>query len=920
MSGGFSMIDLFRTEVDTHTQLLSSSLLSIEQSGVTDSLLEALMRAAHSLKGAARLVSVNAVVRLAHVLEDLFVAAQRHELQIGPDGIDVMLQAVDAIISIAQLDDAEMQGWDVQHADHLAEMLSGLENYSTQASSAPIAPVHPPVVEADSPVDLSMIDLFRAEVDNHGKAISQGILGLEANAGGVESIDALMRAAHSIKGAARLVNVVPVVRLSHVMEDVFVTAQKQNLQLTSEHFDILLAANDQIMALAHLPNADIGHPGQALLDNVDRLAASLQAILISTPDVSSAASTAAAPPAQLITDSAQTGRRVAKRVGQNEIFNTSIKTQIAKSEVESASVPEHDKVLRITADRWDRMMGLAGEIKVEAGRLHPYVDGLAQIKKRQVELLQLIESLREMLDNTSNRERLREQVINAQRKATDCRQLLVDRLGELDSYERRLSNLSARLHRESITTRMRPFSDGVHGFQRMVRDIARSLGKKVRLDIHGLNTQVDRDVLERMEAPLNHILRNAVDHGVELPDSRLAAGKPESATIVLSASHSEGMLSIIVEDDGCGINVERLRGKVIEKGLVSDEMAGSLTEEELLEFLFLPSFSTRDQVTDISGRGVGLDVVLDTIQKMQGAVRVTTQPGKGSRFHMQLPLTLSVLSALIVSIGGEMYAFPMARIVRAVKVPVSEIQVLEDHQYAVIDGQNIGLVGATEVFEMGEQGIYEDTLPVVVISDKQFTYGVVVDCFVGQRELALQALDRRVGKLQDINAAAVLEDGSTVLVIDVDDMVRTIDNLVRGGRVGKVNREEVVAESKPRILIVDDSLTVREVERAMLEEAGYQVDQAVDGKDGWNAVRTSSYDLIISDIDMPRMDGIELVRLIKSDQRYSSLPVIIVSYKDRAEDRLRGMEAGADYYLTKGSFHDDTLLHAVYELIGGPGE
>jgi len=565
------------------------------------------------------------------------------------------------------------------------------------------------------------------------------------------------------------------------------------------------------------------------------------------------------------------------------------------------------------------LMGLAGEVKGEAGWLHPYVASLARLKRRQIELVEILDGLRAALDDMGAPRPVIQILHLAQQKISECRSLLADQTSDLDSYDRRISNLSEKLHRETIKTRMRPFSDGVHGFQRMGRDIARSLGKKVELEINGLSIQVDRDVLEKMEAPMNHILRNALDHGIESPAERKSAGKPEQATIRITAGHSGGMLSIIIDDDGRGIDIKRLRQKVIEKKLVTREMSGKLSEEELLEFLYLPSFSTKDEITDLSGRGVGLDVVLDTVRKFHGSVETLTKLGEGTRFHLRLPLSMSVISSLIVEISGEPYAFPLTRVIRVVKLPSSDINVLEGHQFAIIDGESIGLVGASQVLGLGAQVANEDELSIIIIGDRHNRCGVVVDKLLGQKELAIQALDPRLGKVPDVSTAAVLEDGTPVLILDIDDLVLSVDALIKRGNIAKVTKadNEGSVEAIKNILVVDDSLTVREVERNLLENAGYHVDVAVDGVDGWNAVRTfKKYDLVMTDIDMPRMGGIELVRLIKSDRHYNSVPVIIVSYKERESDRRRGMEAGADYYLTKGSFHDKSLLDAVADLIG----
>src|SRR6266705_631202 len=572
----------------------------------------------------------------------------------------------------------------------------------------------------------------------------------------------------------------------------------------------------------------------------------------------------------------------------------------------------------VTAENLNRLMGLAGESLVESRWLEPFANALRQLKRSQLELADVVERLRESLVGLDVPEHLVEDATAARRKVDACRHMLSDRLIELELFARRSENLSDRLYREAIASRMRPFDDGVQGFPRMVRDIARRLGKKVAFEIIGRATELDRDILERLEAPLSHLLRNAIDHGIEPPEERLAIGKPEEGTIRLEAAHTGGMLSITVSDDGRGVELERMRQKVLSKQLTTPEMAASLTEAELMEFLFLPAFSTKEQVTEISGRGVGLDVVHDMAHQVGGTVRAVSEPGKGMQVYVQLPLTLSVLRTLLVEIAGEPYAFPLARIDRALMLARDDIAVVAARQYCTLDGQHIGLVSAHQVLEVQESTASGDALPVIVISDRLNCYGLVVDRFLGASDLVVQPLDPRLGKVPAITAAALMEDGSPILIIDVEDMVRSVDNLLFGRRLRGVGRaaRAIAGPMRKRILVVDDSLTVREVERQLLANHGYEVEVAVDGMDGWNAVRVGHYDLVITDLDMPRMDGFELVSQIKNDARLRAVPVMIVSYKGSEEDRNRGLEAGANYYLAKSSFHDEALLQAVVDLIG----
>jgi two-component system sensor histidine kinase and response regulator WspE len=757
--------------------------------------------------------------------------------------------------------------------------------------------------------DFSMLELFRLEVDNQAGILSDGLLALEQDTQDARQLEALMRAAHSIKGAARMVDVDGGVRLAHAMEDCFVMAQKGELSLLPAHIDLLLKGVDQLVAISRQAGDD------SLLD---QLCEQIHLIVEQAgSDENTAADTAlpATPEAGEPVEDTQ-------RDAANEAHTTVPEEPNEESKYVSvpAAAPapgNNDEAVRVSSESLNRLVGLAGEVQVESRWLHPYAEALVQLKHRQAELISLLDRLNDNLYACGGDEYSKTLAAEIQTKANRCRNMFTDRLIELDEFDRRMHNLGNRLHSEVISSRMRPFADITRGFPRMVRDLSRQLGKKVDLVIEGLNTQVDRDILEQIEAPLNHLLRNALDHGIETPEQRIQAGKPEAARLKLSALHNSGMLSVHVEDDGHGIDLAQLRERIIGKGLVSQAMAEDLSDSELLEFLFLPGFSTREQVTEISGRGVGLDVVHSTVQKMRGTARAESTLGSGTRFVLQLPLTLSIIRALLVEIGGEPYAIPLARIDRTMKLDTGQLESLEGRQYFTLGNQHIGLVFADQVLGCRPSGERRQMLPVVVLGERLQRSALVVDRLIGERSLVVHTLDPRLGKIQDISAASVLENGNPCLIIDVDDMLRSIDILIAGGRLNRIENSTTEQETPgKRILVVDDSITVREVERNMLTTRGYKVDVAVDGMDGWNAIRMEDYDLVISDIDMPRMNGFEFVQLIKQDERLNRTPVMIVSYKDREEDRQRGMEVGADYYLTKGSFHDETLIEAVVDLIG----
>ena len=737
----------------------------------------------------------------------------------------------------------------------------------------------------------SLLDLFHQEAENQAAVLTQGLLALERNPTEATRLEELMRAAHSLKGAARIVGLDAAVTIAHAMEDCFVAAQKGIIVLSAEAVDVLLHSVDLFSRIAQTPEAAIDIWKN---ENAPELQEAVCAVNSITSGMLSAAGS----------------------IPSNKAPSTTPPEETAPSATAATT-----RVLRVAAANLNRLLGLAGEALVESRWLSPYVESLLRLKRQQSRLSQTMELLRESLSSQKLDEKTAALFAETQQQAAACVRSLGERHGELELYTRRSASLSHRLYQEVLASRMRPFADGVQGFQRLARDLARRLGKEVMLQISGESTSVDRDVLECLEAPLGHLLRNAIDHGIESPEDRLRTGKSREGTVRMEARHVAGLLMISIEDDGGGISMEELRAAVVAKKHTTAEVAKTLSEEELLDFLFLPGFSLREVVTEISGRGVGLDVVQNMVKSLGGSVRLNTQAGSGTRFQLQLPLTLSVMRFLLLEVAGEPYAIPLTRLTRALHVPRGEIEILEGREHVPFEGHRVGLISAAQVFGKKSTAL-GDELPVVILGERAKRFGVVVDRFLGERQLVVQPLDPRLGKIKDINAGALMPDGSPVLILDVDDLMRSVELLVSHGQLNRVQVAEKTdaGHRSKRVLVVDDSLTVRELERKLIGNAGYEVEVSIDGMDGWNAVRTQPYDLVVTDIDMPRLDGIELVRLIKNDPRLKSLPVMIVSYKDRPEDRNRGLQAGADYYLTKGSFHDETLLNAVMDLIGAPLE
>ncbi|MGQ7913212.1 hybrid sensor histidine kinase/response regulator [Pseudomonas sp. CXZ-8] len=749
--------------------------------------------------------------------------------------------------------------------------------------------------------DASLLELFSLEADAQTQVLSAGLLALERNPTQADQLEACMRAAHSLKGAARIVGVDAGVSVAHVMEDCLVSAQEARLYLQPEHIDALLQGTDLLMRIA-TPGNDVSPA------DIAAYVALMERLLDpSQPSAKIAAPSEPAPPPMPVVETLPPEPEPAPPA-------VSEPARQGKRMTEGG-----ERVLRVTAERLNSLLDLSSKSLVETQRLKPYLASLQRLKRIQSQGVRALDSLDGQLKSLSLNLEAQEALADTRRLLSEAQALLAEKTAELDEFGWQAGQRAQVLYDTALACRMRPFADVLTGQARMVRDLGRTLGKRVRLEIEGEKTQVDRDVLEKLEAPLTHLLRNAVDHGIEMPEQRVLAGKPAEGLIRLRASHQAGLLVLELSDDGNGVDLERLRGSIVDRHLSPLETALRLSEEELLTFLFLPGFSLRDKVTEVSGRGVGLDAVQHMVRQLRGAVVLEQTAGQGSRFHLEVPLTLSVVRSLVVEVGEEAYAFPLAHIERMCDLAPDDIVQLEGRQHFWHEGRHVGLVAASQLLQRPPGQNNDETLKVVVIRERDAVYGIAVERFIGERTLVVLPLDDRLGKVQDISAGALLDDGSVVLIVDVEDMLRSVDKLLNTGRLERIARRSQQATEAPRkrVLVVDDSLTVRELQRKLLLNRGYEVAVAVDGMDGWNALRSEDFDLLITDIDMPRMDGIELVTLLRRDTRLQSLPVMVVSYKDREEDRRRGLDAGADYYLAKASFHDDALLDAVVELIGG---
>jgi two-component system sensor histidine kinase and response regulator WspE len=751
--------------------------------------------------------------------------------------------------------------------------------------------------------DSSLFDLFRMEAEEQVRVLQSELIQLEEGAPSSRTLEALMRASHSLKGAARIVGLDQVVGLTHAMEDRFVAAQRGRA-LDSADIDRLLSATDWLAQLQAVEEAGVASWLDANAEAIGACAAGFEEQQPSVEPIAILEDPGCEQPVvqpEIVGEQVNGWRAPTleeKPAIEPAAAATSAPVQLGDDKTSDPNIFEpqgrddraaRERTVRLTADRFDSLVSLSAETLVAARQLATWGDVLSRNHRAIGKALQMLE---DRSDSPELRAELAQQVA-----------VLATQISDLDQVSRANERTAEHLYRAVLAGRLRPFSEGIAGLPRLVRDTSRELRKSVKIEITGESTRVDRDILERLEAPLRHLVTNAIDHGVEPPAQRLAAGKPAEARLRIHAGHENGRLVITVRDDGAGIDPEQIRERVRRRNLAPAETIAGLSHPELLEFLFLPGFSTRDTTSLLSGRGVGLDVVQSMAQEAGGAVAVTSTLGAGTVFRLTLPVTRSVIRVIRVMAGGEPFSVPMVRIDYLAHL---EPQGNAEKPEAVWNNRRHPVVVLASILGLGDRALPKGPVPLLFSGGFAFA----VDRFIDQAELSVRRLDARLGKIPGVNAASLDENGLPLLILDMDDLVQTA-----AGRPS-LAAPQSDDSGAPRILVVDDSHTVREMERRLLVRSGYTVATAQNGQEAWNLLRLNEYDLLISDVDMPQMTGIELVTRVRANPRLSRLPVIILSYKDRVEDRTRGLEAGADFYLTKGSFENNSFLQAVVDLVG----
>lgn len=571
-------------------------------------------------------------------------------------------------------------------------------------------------------------------------------------------------------------------------------------------------------------------------------------------------------------------------------FAGKVKKESKKEDIREAAKPSqvpvtpYEESLRVEINKLDRLMNLSGELTVSKVRLNELVKNITR-----------------------------------KSESSGADEALAGLVKELNKVDESISSVSSNIQDEVMKVRMVPVSYLFNLFPRAMRDLANKAGKDINIEIKGEDTHLDKTIIDEMKDPLMHILRNAVDHGIETAEERKRKGKPEAGSVVMGAYQVGSQVVIEVSDDGKGVDTEKVKERAVENKLISKDKVGSLADEQVFQVLFTPGFSTKDEVTETSGRGVGLDVVAERLAKLKGTIEIESVRDVGTKLVMKMPLTLAITECLITTAGNDKFAIPIDAVVETIRIHLDDIKTVETREAITVRGQILPLVRLNDIFNLPVKGIMEKKyFSVVVVQAVEKRLAILVDELKGRQDIVSKPLGDPLKSVKYISGGTILGDGTIILILDVPSIINSFEGgtVIRRQVISPLKTVTTAKKRKKTILLAEDAISTAMLEKNILESSGFSVVIARDGQEAIEKSSQEKFDLVITDILMPRMDGFELTERLRKDKLYKDIPIIIVTTRESDADKRRGLDAGADAYILKSEFTSEGLLNTIERLIG----
>lgn len=750
-----------------------------------------------------------------------------------------------------------------------------------------------------------LVAMFRVEAEEHLDLITAGLLDLEKTVavdGQMTIVENIFREAHSLKGAARSVNMTEVEALCQSLESVFAAWKGGELDPSPELYDTLHKAVDTLRLL--LAETDDKFAA-ALKSQIGQLGEQLVDLLRGPPSKQKSPS----------------------KNGQAYPMVFAREPHISTTEERPAPM----ETVRIATAKLDAVLLQAEELlsvklatSQHASELKDINAAFARWKRQWAKVQPEVRTITRSLERNSHEDGRRN---NQFSKIAEFLDWNLRVFTEIDDHLTALKKSAEQDHRalgvmvdellvDMKNVLMLSFSSVLHTFPHLVRELSRDQAKEVDLVIEGGEVEVDRRILEEIKDPLIHLIRNCIDHGIEKPEEREQKNKPRRGTIKIAISQLDGSkVQLLISDDGRGIDGAKIKASALKLGLTTQPEADGLSNPETLALVFRSGVSSSPMITDLSGRGLGLAIVREKAEKLRGTVTVNSDVDGGTIFHMVLPLTIATFRGIPVRVNQDLFVLPAAAVERVLRVKKEKIKTVENKEAIELDGKTFSLVRLGDVLELPRKDTTEDAhdgVPVVLISQNGKRIAFLVDNIVDEQEVLVKTLGRQLARVRNIAGATVLANRKLVPILNVSDLMQSAVRV--SSRTARAPALEKEKPSRKSVLVVEDSITSRTLLKNILETAGYNVNTAVDGVDGFTQLRSREFDVVVSDVEMPRMNGFDLTAKIRADKKLSEMPIILVTALQSREDRERGMDVGANAYIVKNSFDQSNLLEVMGRL------
>lgn len=747
--------------------------------------------------------------------------------------------------------------------------------------------------------------MFRVEAEDHLDLITAGLLELEKTPTverEVTIVENVFREVHSLKGAARSVKMSEVEALCQSLESVFAAWKRQELAASPELYDLLHRAVDSVRLLCAASDDDRAATLKVQL-------AKLIEQLGETPQGS------------LVKDKKPPNQGPAQEIEfpLEPVLSPAVERPVGTETVRIATAKLDAVLLQA-----EELLSVKSATSQHAAELKEISAALARWKREWAKVQPEVRTMTRSLERNGHEDGRRNSQFSKIAEFLDWNLRAVTEIDDhltalkksAEQDRRALGAMVDGLLEEMKSVLMLSFNSILETLSRLVRGLSRDQGKEVDLVIEGGEVEVDRRILEEIKDPLIHLIRNCIDHGIEKPQEREQKNKPRCGTIKIAISPLDGgKVQLLISDDGRGIDRAKIKVSALKLGLISQAEADTLSDPDTLALVFRSGVSSSSMITDLSGRGLGLAIVREKAEKLRGTVTVDSQVDGGTIFRVVLPLTIATFRGIPVGVGEAVFVFPSAPVERVARIEQAKIRTVENKETIELDGKTFPLVHLADVLELLRNNTTEDAhdgVPVVLISQNGKRIAFLVDKIVNEQEVLVKTLGRQLSRVRNITGATVLANRKLVPILNVSDLMQSAVRV--SSRTARAPALEKEKPSRKSVLVVEDSITSRTLLKNILETAGYTVNTAVDGIDGFTQLRSREFDVVVSDVEMPRMNGFDLTAKIRADKKLSEMPIILVTALQSREDRERGMDVGANAYIVKNSFDQSNLLEVMGRL------